>query len=221
MSIEKLTIGLVAVVIAVLLGIAVLNAENRADYPIERNDRDRIDEGQEIDFETARDWGYRTPSEAKKKKKVKPAATSKTREARKESAEAEESAARTTLVKRGETYSHIARRVYGKASLYPRLEKANPNKSARSLRAGDTIIVPPLEEKATSAPRNARTSRATTGASVEDSGRRKHRVRRGETFTAIAAKYYRDSGRWREIAEANPNVGGPRGLRPGQELIIP
>jgi hypothetical protein len=46
-------------------------------------------------------------------------------------------------------------------------------------------------------------------------------VRRGDTLSRIAAEEYGDPRLWRRIAEANRDIGSPRRLRPGQELLIP
>jgi nucleoid-associated protein YgaU len=42
----------------------------------------------------------------------------------------------------------------------------------------------------------------------------------GDRLDAIAAEVYKDSTKWRLIAERN-NIQNPLGLRPGQYLIIP
>jgi hypothetical protein len=49
---------------------------------------------------------------------------------------------------------------------------------------------------------------------------RVHRVQPGETLDRISAKYYGDSTRWRQIAQANA-VFDPLALRPGALLSIP
>lgn len=47
-----------------------------------------------------------------------------------------------------------------------------------------------------------------------------HRVTRGDTLSAIAARYYADPGQWRVIAAANA-IDDPRHLQIGQSLAIP
>jgi nucleoid-associated protein YgaU len=215
MSLEKWAIYIVAAVIAVLLGITVFNAESRSDYAIERRENSEVDPGTEVDFDDARDWDYRTPAD--KKETTPPREIAKLTPSSGDREAPAPTAPRTTLVKAGETYSHIAARVYGKSGLYSLLVDANPNKPARALREGDEIVVPPLARAKKASPKKSRAE----GLRKAADGRRTHRVRRGETFTAIAARYYRDSGRWREIAAANPKIGGPKGLRPGQEIVIP
>lgn len=50
----------------------------------------------------------------------------------------------------------------------------------------------------------------------------KRRVaQRGDTLSRIAAEEYGDPRLWRHIAEANPEIGNLRRLRPGQVLLIP
>lgn len=53
-------------------------------------------------------------------------------------------------------------------------------------------------------------------------GGRTHKVAQGETLGSIAAKYYKNKGRWKDIQNANfyPTDAVPK-LRLGQELYIP
>ncbi|SEH05901.1 LysM peptidoglycan-binding domain-containing protein [Candidatus Venteria ishoeyi] len=49
-----------------------------------------------------------------------------------------------------------------------------------------------------------------------------HTVRRGESLSALANKYYRNSLRWQDIYQANQHVlGNPDGLEAGYVLVIP
>ncbi|MDM8547495.1 LysM peptidoglycan-binding domain-containing protein [Candidatus Venteria ishoeyi] len=49
-----------------------------------------------------------------------------------------------------------------------------------------------------------------------------HTVRRGESLSALANKYYRDSQRWKDIYQANQHVlSNPDGLEAGYILVIP
>ena len=49
---------------------------------------------------------------------------------------------------------------------------------------------------------------------------RTHQVQVGDTLDRIAARYYGDSTRWRDIAAAN-GIADPLDLRPGTLLAIP
>lgn len=49
---------------------------------------------------------------------------------------------------------------------------------------------------------------------------RTHQVRVGDTLDRIAAQYYGDSTRWRDIADLN-GISDPLDLRPGTHLAIP
>lgn len=48
-----------------------------------------------------------------------------------------------------------------------------------------------------------------------------HTVKDGETIHSIAYYYYRDSGKWYLIAEANHIFNPFREIHPGTKLIIP
>ena len=51
---------------------------------------------------------------------------------------------------------------------------------------------------------------------------RTYKVERGDTLAAIARKFYRNSGQWPKIAEANKaTLPDPRKLQPGMILVIP
>ena len=53
-------------------------------------------------------------------------------------------------------------------------------------------------------------------------GARTHLVEPGETLASIAAKYYKNRGRWKEIQDANNSaLGGSANIKPGQRLVNP
>lgn len=53
-------------------------------------------------------------------------------------------------------------------------------------------------------------------------GTRTHVVQPGETMASIAAKYYKNKGRWKDIQDANfYSTNGTPTIKPGQTLIIP
>jgi LysM repeat protein len=53
-------------------------------------------------------------------------------------------------------------------------------------------------------------------------GARTHTVQSGETLSTIAAKYYKNKARWKDIQDANFNsLEGTVKIKPGMTLIIP
>ena len=51
---------------------------------------------------------------------------------------------------------------------------------------------------------------------------RSYTVERGDTLASISRKFYKSSGRWQRILDANPDVlSKPGDLKPGQTLVIP
>jgi len=47
-------------------------------------------------------------------------------------------------------------------------------------------------------------------------------VESGDTLAGIAGKYYKNSGQWQKIAEANKGtLSDPTKLKPGMILVIP
>lgn len=50
---------------------------------------------------------------------------------------------------------------------------------------------------------------------------RLHIVRPAERWDLLAYRYYGDSSRWWEIADANPELFDPRSLRPGVVIRVP
>lgn len=94
---------------------------------------------------------------------------------------------------------------------------------ARSERAspGDFYFLePPVS--CPGSPAGQRRVSASTSAATETARKeaRIHRVRKGESLSAISRRYYGTSGRWRLIVEANPGVDA-RKLEVGRRLVIP
>jgi nucleoid-associated protein YgaU len=51
---------------------------------------------------------------------------------------------------------------------------------------------------------------------------RTYTVQRGDTLASISRKFYKSSGRWGRILNANPEIlAKPTDLKPGQTLVIP
>jgi hypothetical protein len=80
------------------------------------------------------------------------------------------------------------------------------------LRANVTVSLTQYEPEASWGPQNP-----TSGT---PSPQRLHQVHKGETLDRIAARHYKDSTKWRLIAEAN-GITDPLALKPGSMLAIP
>ncbi|MDZ4744270.1 MAG: LysM peptidoglycan-binding domain-containing protein [Verrucomicrobiota bacterium] len=46
-------------------------------------------------------------------------------------------------------------------------------------------------------------------------------VKSGDTLASISRKFYHSSNKWQKILDANPSLGEPKNLKPGQNLVIP
>lgn len=80
------------------------------------------------------------------------------------------------------------------------------------LRANVSISLTQYEPEANWGPQNP-----TSGTPAPH---RLHQVQRGETLDRISARHYKDSTKWRIIADAN-GITDPLALRPGSMLTIP
>jgi hypothetical protein len=80
------------------------------------------------------------------------------------------------------------------------------------LRANADLSLSQFEPEANWAPQNPTSGTPEPG--------RSHQVQVGDTLDRIAARYYADATKWREIADANA-IGDPLDLRPGTLLAIP
>ncbi len=89
----------------------------------------------------------------------------------------------------------------------------------KALRESSASPVPAAGPMVSQGP--VRTSPPAAGDSA--SGRiESYTVQPGDTLSSIAQKMYRDSGRWRDIYDANRGtLPNPQSMRPGQNLIIP
>jgi len=117
---------------------------------------------------------------------------------------------RTWVVRRGDTFDGIARRLFGDASLAGEIARANPDVDPRRLRPGTTVRIPALRGR-----------RVGGDGGVRPQGR-VHRVRRGDRLQTIARRHYGSTSAWPRIYEANRDVlAHPDRLRPGMRLRIP
>jgi nucleoid-associated protein YgaU len=136
----------------------------------------------------------------------------------------------THLVKSGETFSSIAAVVYGSASYYPHLVRANPHANPNNLKLGTVITIPPIDQvKASGTGKEAEhaTAAATGAPNVPQESKldpvRQYRVQPGDSLYKISMKVYGKSGYTDRIYEANKNVIGPNPtkLKVGMVLELP
>ncbi|HEY1582305.1 MAG TPA: LysM peptidoglycan-binding domain-containing protein [Chthoniobacterales bacterium] len=78
-------------------------------------------------------------------------------------------------------------------------------------------------KKAEAAAEKVAANRRKPNESLRSHGKTRHyTVERGDTLASISRKFYKSSGRWQRILEANSGViSKPGDLKPGQTLIIP
>ncbi|MBI4577146.1 MAG: LysM peptidoglycan-binding domain-containing protein [Planctomycetes bacterium] len=126
-------------------------------------------------------------------------------------------AQRRYTVQKGDTFSSIAKRLYGTEARWPAIAEANRDRVSdpSRLMPGTELVIPTGEtDGGTTAPR-ASAPRTPTGAVT-------HTVAQEETLFSIAAHYYGTGSRWPLIAEANRDrIEDPHRLKPGMVLVIP
>jgi LysM repeat protein len=78
-------------------------------------------------------------------------------------------------------------------------------------------------KKAASATEKAAAKTKTPNEKTKADGKsRRYTVERGDTLASISRKFYKTSGSWQKILEANSDViSKPGDLKPGQTLVIP
>jgi LysM repeat protein len=75
------------------------------------------------------------------------------------------------------------------------------------------------DQPASAAPRRGEQSKKT---GANKSKRRTYVVQSGDTLASISRRFYRSSGRWKEILDVNrKSIDDPEKLRVGQSLVIP
>jgi nucleoid-associated protein YgaU len=129
-------------------------------------------------------------------------------------------AGRTHIVKEGESFATIAAAVYGNASYFPHLIRANPTLDPRKLRPGMTINLPPVSEvRAENTPRPTPSGapRATLDPRTE------YRVTNGDSLERISLRLYGKRDRVDKLYELNKSTIGPdpARLKVGTVLKLP
>lgn len=123
-------------------------------------------------------------------------------------------AAPTVTVRRGDSFYTIAERELGDGRRYLDIVRANPGLDPRRLKPGQTVVLPGA---------SARSARAgsTKGGEIVASART-YEVRRGDTLSDIAKKFYGSATKWPQLLEANRDrLAAPERLRPGMVVRVP
>ncbi|MFO0981171.1 MAG: LysM peptidoglycan-binding domain-containing protein [Planctomycetota bacterium] len=130
-------------------------------------------------------------------------------------------------VKKGDTYSSIAKQFYGKANLAADLARMNEDTDERGLRPGQILNMPPTQrsDAKAEAPWYLRKDQPKAEPAKSDvtvqKGARTYVVRDGDTLTSIARAVL---GRpdWNTLYELNRSrIADPKALKPGQEILLP
>jgi len=134
------------------------------------------------------------------------------------------SEARTYTIKSGDTFSSIAREMYGDGKYASLLEKANPNIAATRMPIGTVVTVPPLPKTAaTGTPVPGETGSVT----VAVSGAKVYVVAEGDRLWTIARKTFASGqptnqqiqARVDAIKKANPGLTDD--IKVGDKIVLP
>jgi nucleoid-associated protein YgaU len=123
----------------------------------------------------------------------------------------------------GDSYWRLAEKYYGPGNgrFYNTIRAANGDKA---LVPGMRITIPATpaetESRATQPASAARRAAREPAERRSAATSRIHVVRKGDTLSGLAQKYYGDGSKWEKILEANRSVSYTN-LRPGQKLTIP
>jgi nucleoid-associated protein YgaU len=108
--------------------------------------------------------------------------------------------------------------VYGHGRYHDVIREANRDVDPTTLRAGQTLTIPPLPERRAPGAGNGATGGTTV---TPGTGERVYTVAEGDAgFWGIAQNVYGNGKYWPLIQRANRDVE-PTALQPGQQLIIP
>jgi nucleoid-associated protein YgaU len=142
-------------------------------------------------------------------------------------------APRTHVIKTGETFTSIARSVYGDGRYYLQILKANPGLEPSALKPGTRINLPDLAQvssgESRTPGRTSRNARGGEGAGATAAGapsidrKTQYKVESGDSLYKIAEKLYGDGTRMDALYEANKQAIGPdpRKLKLGMVLKLP
>ena len=122
----------------------------------------------------------------------------------------------------GETLGTIAAAHFGDPAFWLPLWEANPQlHNPHHLEVGDTVVIPPQSRISLPGPKMAAKPAAAPPMPEPAPSTFTHTVAPGDTLGTIAAAYLGDSGRWREVLRANPDLADPDRVKVGQLLQVP
>ncbi|MHC4502360.1 MAG: LysM peptidoglycan-binding domain-containing protein, partial [Planctomycetota bacterium] len=130
---------------------------------------------------------------------------------------------RLYVVKRGESFFTITKKLFGTVRYFPAVQKANPDVDPRRLRPGQVIAIPApagatLREEFIATPEDMKPKPPRVYLERDTT----HLIRPGETLEGISKKYYDRRQKWRHILRVNPGrIRSPKRLKPGIRIVIP
>jgi len=124
----------------------------------------------------------------------------------------------TYIIQSGDTFERIAIQLYGDATLWDEIGKANPMVDPLRLRVGQEIRLP-----SAAVVEQARHTAVPGEQPSAPSAIKTYTISTGDSLSSIAAEHYGDSERWRYLYNVNRQTIGPNpdNIKVGQKLRIP
>lgn len=119
------------------------------------------------------------------------------------------------VVRKGDTFATISKRCYGREDQWKLLAEANPGTDPVRMKVGGSLRIPPAPVPEASTP-----LQPTPTPKVSLPSKRTCVVRKGDTLSGIARRFYGHAEAWSLIAKANPGVDPDR-LPVGATLKLP
>ncbi|MBI4566086.1 MAG: LysM peptidoglycan-binding domain-containing protein [Planctomycetes bacterium] len=118
------------------------------------------------------------------------------------------------VVQSGDTLAEIAEKKYGDPTLWPLIQKANPNVNPRALKIGMKLVIPTRS-------RNEASVTAPAEPIIEGSVKT-YVIQAGDTLESIAKRFYKSFSAAAKIQEANPEtLHDPDVLEVGTRILLP
>ncbi len=117
------------------------------------------------------------------------------------------------VVRKGDTLAAISKRCYGREDQWHHLARANPGADPVRLPVGSRLSIPPVPVQPPVSGVSAYPSSVLPERSV-------HIIKKGDTLSGIARRFYGSTEAWDAIARANPGVDPDR-LLVGMRLALP